>query len=573
MTDTLPRLTLTVLRNVMIEHMEPILRRCVLDIGFDLRLAVGEYDHVFQEAVGQSPLLTADPDAVLVLLHLETLSPALTRNFNDLSSEAVEAEVKRIKALSTAILAGIRRQTQALVLWAGFESPAYPALGLLDSQAGLTQSAIVHRLNDSVRRLLAETPQSCYLDLPLVAARVGLGRFFDVRFWHVWRAPYSQTGLDALAAEIVRFLRPLKGKNRKCLVLDCDNTLWGGVVGEEDIGGIRLGPSYPGSAYCDFQREILSLYRRGIILALLSKNNESDVWRVFEGHPDMVLGREHVTAWRIDWNDKAANLVALSRDLNIGLDAMVLADDSSFERKRVQSALPEVAVIELDPTRPEDYRHILASCGLFDTLTLSAEDRARGAMYRDEAERRRLCCSMKDLDAFLRSLCMEAHIRSVDPMSLPRVAQQTQKTNQFNLTTRRYNEAQILALAESRDADVLTLRLTGRFGDAGLVGTCILRYENDTARMDSFLVSCRVLGRGVEQLLLAAASRRARDRGCRVVLGEYYATAKNGQTADFYARMGFDEVGGTADRTFRLDLSGRLPEPPDHFQNITEHYA
>lgn len=565
-------LRLVALRNVMLEPLEPALARHVRGLGHILRLDLGEYDNVFQESAG-SPLLAEPADAVLVILHLEALSPDLAHGFNGLHPEMVDSEARRIEEHCAAVLDGIRRQTPALVLWAGFTTPAHPLQGILDGQAGTTQSAVVRRLNDFLRTILAQTPQACYLDLPLAAARVGLDQFFDPRFWHAWRTPYSRDGLEALAREIVRFLRPLKGKNRKCLVLDCDNTLWGGIVGEDGLAGIRLGSSHPGSAYAEFQRWALALSQRGIILALLSKNNEADVWEVFDRHPDMVLKREHIAAWRIDWSDKAANLAALARELNIGLDAMVLADDSAFERERVAQALPEVAVLALDPGRPEEYAGILASCGLFDTLTLSAEDRSRGAMYRAEAQRRRLRTELPDLGDYLQSLKMRAAFRAVDAMTVPRVAQQTQKTNQFNLTTRRYNEAQIKALAEDPDAGVYCLRLADRFGDAGIVAAAILHHEEGTARIDTFLVSCRALGRGVEDLFLALVLEEARARGCHRVVGEYWATAKNSQTADFYARMGFTEIPGAADRNFALDLAGALPALPGHFNLETEHDA
>ena len=262
------------------------------------------------------------------------------------------------------------------------------------------------------------------------------------------------------------------------------------------LAGIKLGQTYPGSIYYEFQKELINFYNRGVILALCSKNNENDVWEVFWNHPAMILKEEHIAASRINWQDKAVNIKQISEELNIGLDSMVFIDDSDFEVEFVRKTLPEVEVIHIPQTKITENRNMLLSCGLFDTLTYSIEDKNRTAMYKAQAARKNLQVIATDMKSYLKSLEMEIDIDFADEFSIPRIAQLTQKTNQFNLTTKRYSETDIKNLVESDNSDVIYLKLKDKFGDSGIVGVCILKYENKMSLFDTFLLSCRVLGRG-----------------------------------------------------------------------------
>jgi FkbH-like protein len=318
--------------------------------------------------------------------------------------------------------------------------------------------------------------------------------------------------------------------------------LWGGIIGEDGLPGIKLGKTHPGSAYYEFQQEILNLFNRGIILAVCSKNESEDVLQVFRNHPDMLLKEKHIAAFKVNWEDKPANLRRIAQELNIGLDSLVFVDDSQFEADLVRTALPEVEVIHLPENRAVEYKYILASCGLFDTLALSEEDKNRGAMYKAEAARKELLSTTTDMKTYLSSLEMQLEIRFPDTFSTPRVAQLTQKTNQFNLTTRRYSESNIREFLEASNSDVILLKVRDKFGDYGIVGACILRYDEVTALIDSFLLSCRVIGRGVEEAFLAEALKLAAQKNCQIVVGEYYASAKNAQVKDFYVKQGFQRI-------------------------------
>lgn len=556
--DQLPKLQISVLRNIMLEPIEPYLRYAGYKIGFDTRIRFGEYDNIFQEAIGgHAKLLNAEIDCVLIFARLEGLSWDLARKLPAMNPEQVNTELDRIQHFVAAVLEGIRKYCRAVILWHGFEIPIYPAYGIRDNHLAGGQLAILSNLNQRVVGQLAQHQNAYFVDLNLCLARLGAQSFYDLRYWHIGKAPYTRAAMAEIVSEDFKYLRAVKGKNKKCLVLDCDNTLWGGVVGEEGIAGIALGKSYPGSAYYELQQEILNLYHKGIILALCSKNNEADVWQVFREHPGMILKREHIAAARINWQDKATNIKQLAQDLNIGLDSMVFVDDSEFEIELISRTLPEVEVIHLPGKAAFLYQGLLASCGWFDGLMLTSEDQQRGSMYQAEAERNKVRSEVQlDVEAFCKSLNMVVTVRFADDFAIPRIAQLTQKTNQFNLTTHRYTEIDIKSLVDGDDSDVVYLGLKDRFGDLGIVGVCILKYESSKAIFDTFLLSCRALGRRIEDVMLQHGVKLAELRGSRTVIGTYAATRKNEQVKDFYANQGFKlTTSNDGIDTFVLDLT------------------
>lgn len=569
--DQLPKLQISVLRNIMLEPIEPYLRFAGYKIGFDTRIRFGEYDNIFQEAIGgHAKLLNAEIDCVLIFARLEGLSWDLARKLPAMNPEQVNTELDRIQHFVAAVLEGIRKYSRAVILWHGFETPIYPAYGIRDNHLAGGQLAILSNLNQRVLGQLAHHQNAYFVDLNLCLARIGAQSFYDLRYWHIGKAPYTRAAMAEIVSEDFKYLRAVKGKNRKCLVLDCDNTLWGGVVGEEGIAGIALGKSYPGSAYYEFQQETLNLYHKGIILALCSKNNEADVWQVFREHPGMVLKREHIAAARINWQDKATNIKQLAQDLNIDLDSMVFVDDSEFEIEMIRHALPEVEVIHLPGNAAFLYQGLLASCGWFDGLMLTSEDQQRGSMYQAEGERNKLRSEVQlDVEAFCKSLNMVVTIRFADDFAIPRIAQLTQKTNQFNLTTHRHTEIDIKSLADGDDSDVVYLGLKDRFGDLGIVGVCILKYESSKAIFDTFLLSCRALGRRIEDVMLQHGVKLAELRGSRTVIGTYAATRKNEQVKDFYANQGFKlTTSNDGIDTFVLDLTRYRHRPMAIFKTI-----
>lgn len=329
----------------------------------------------------------------------------------------------------------------------------------------------------------------------------------------------------------------------KCLVLDMDNTLWGGVLGEAGIDGIALGPDYPGNVFVDFQKRILALRDTGILLAAASKNNAADVEDVLTNHPSCLLKREHFSAFEVHWEDKATSLRRIATSLNIGLDSLVFFDDNPAERAWVKEQLPEVTVLDVS-TNILSYSSTLADCGCFDLTSLTTEDLSRSQLYAEDLQRRELQTHTGSLEDFLRGLDMTLTFGQADEQTLPRIVQLLGKTNQFNLTTRRHNAADLKAMLHAGGI-ILWAKLRDRFGDNGLIAVGIVLPEDAaTWRLDSFLMSCRVIGRGVETALLAALVQSAKNRGAQSLIGEFIATQKNQVIADFLPNNGFTMESG-----------------------------
>ena len=536
---SLPTLKLLILRNAMLEPIAPYLTYHVAKVGYKLELIWGEYDTILQECLTPHAAIASGVDAVWMMPYLPNLSPALWQRFAQLNESQISEESDRVVNYIHQCLNGLRQFSTVPVIVSLFDQPAFAAWGVADHHMPSSQTLCVQRLNEAVIKAAAHFKSVYTLNLNQIAVRVGQKHMYDQRLWDMAKVPFTLAGFAEIASDLGTFIRALKGKNKKCLVLDCDNTLWGGIIGEDGLQGIRLGNKGNGEAYQRLQQAALNLYHRGVILALNSKNNEQDVWEVFERHPDMILQRKHIAASSINWTDKATNLRALAEELNIGLDSLVFIDDNEFEIEWVKAQVPEVVCIHLPKDQPNEYASIIERCGLFDSITLSDEDRKRGEMYAAEAQRKTLKNQFANIEEYLRSLEMEITVNLADEFSIPRISQQTQKTNQFNLTTRRYSEAEIQEFVKSDNHDVVYLKLTDRFGDYGIIGTAILNYTTDQAHIDTFLMSCRALGRRVEDVFLKLCLMRSQARGCKVAIGDFIASAKNQQVTDFYPRFKF----------------------------------
>jgi len=359
----------------------------------------------------------------------------------------------------------------------------------------------------------------------------------------------------------MRFLHPLTGKVAKALVVDLDNTLWGGVIGEDGMTGIALGQEYPGAAYQQLQRALLDLSERGVLLAVCSKNNPDDALEAIDSHPGMLLRRRHFAALRINWTDKATNLRAIAEELNIGVDALAFLDDNPVERQQVRRELPEVTVIDL-PGDPMSYAATVRACPVFERLVLSSEDRQRGEYYAAQRERVELEQSATSREDFYRSLEQEIDIAPATPATIARIAQLTQKTNQFNLTTRRYTDEEISRFAAAGDGQVLSIVVRDRYGDNGLVGVALTHDADDACEIDTFLLSCRVIARTVETAFLSYVTEQAKRRGCVAVRGWFRPTKKNAPCRDFYELHGFSRVAeDNGASLWELDLRQREPVP------------
>ena len=415
------------------------------------------------------------------------------------------------------------------------------------------------------------------VDVLALDARValdGLYAWHNPELWHRAKQEVSPAAAPMYGELVMRLVAAQRGRSYKALVLDLDNTIWGGVVGDDGVEGLVLGQgSALGEAFADFQDYARELSRRGVILAACSKNDENNALEPFERHPEMVLKRSDLASFVANWRDKPANLRAIAEQLNIGLDALVFVDDNPFERDLVRHELPMVAVPEISDD-PTSYARTLADAGYFEAVSITDEDRARSGQYQGNRQRDALKARATDLDSYLHGLEMRLLWRRFDRVGLGRTVQLINKTNQFNLTTRRYTEADVLDVMRDDHAFGVQLRLVDRFGDNGIIGIVIGRLRDDADLLiDTWLMSCRVLGRQVEPTTLNLVAVLAKAHGARRLVGEYIPTAKNGMVRDHYARLGFSSLGEGSSGATRhgLDLAGFIPR--DTFVGVEEERA
>ncbi len=539
----LPKIKIFVLRNFTIEPLLPVIQGEILRMMLYPEVVVGDFATVMQTVCNtQSKLYSFAPDLIILAQWLESTSPALALKFPILSASEIEQESLRVFNELVSAVREVRKRTNVPLLLNTFPLPMFPPFGIREGVSSRSLTSTILMLNEKMQHELAKEPNVFIVDYSAVFARVGGLRAIDERLWHIAKNPLGLEVLVPLGRQYGAVVRALKAKTKKCLVLDCDNTLWGGIVGEDGIENIKLGSSYPGSFYTAFQQEVLNLQRQGVIIALCSKNNEADVWEVFHRHPDMLLREGHLVTWQINWQDKSENIKRIAADLNIGLDSIVFADDSQLECDLVKHQLPQVAVIELGQD-PSLFVRRLRNSELFGAFTSSAEDAQRTQMYRAEAERKQILEKAGSIEDYLASLDMAVEIGLADQFSIGRISQLTQKTNQFNLTTIRYTESDIASIANGKQNMVFWVRLKDKVSDLGIVGAVILRFSDSLAQIDTFLLSCRALGRGAEEVMLAHAIGLARKRGCGSLVGRYAKTAKNSQVELFYQQRGFNCAG------------------------------
>jgi FkbH-like protein len=552
----LTKFKLAILRSFTVEPIVPVLRAEGFAYGIDLDVHVGDFNTYVQDIVdADSSLYRFAPNAVVLAVRTEDVAPDLSREFADLSPEDARKAAERVVHSYEQWIGSFRQHSQAALIVHSLEHPRHASLGVLDSQSETGQSGLIRQINRELRRIAASHRGVYLLDYDALVARYGRQVWHDERKWLMARLPIAADHLLHMAREWMRFLAPLSGRTAKALVVDLDNTLWGGVIGEDGMTGIKIGAEYPGAAYQALQRALLDLSRRGILLAICSKNNLDDAMEALEKHPGMLVRAQTFAAMRINWTDKSQNLREIAEELNIGFDSLAFLDDNPFEREQVRVTLPDVAVIDL-PQNPLEYATILRDCPMFERLTLSAEDQQRTAMYAEQRQRSNAEQTFQSKDDFFRFLEQEAELSPVSDLTLARIAQLTQKTNQFNLTTRRYSETQIAEMAKQPEWNIFSIRVRDRFGDHGLVGVAIAHDQGEKCELDTFLLSCRVIGRMVETALLAHIAKSASQRGCKQLVGRFLPTKKNAPARDFYLQHNFELVEKNQDGSlFALDLT------------------
>jgi FkbH-like protein len=529
--------------------------------GLDVLAYHAPYGMALQEAAEGSGLLAHQPDITLLMLRREDLHPGLARPVVDLDGAAQTRLRAEALAQLRTIIELFRAQRVGHLVLTLLPTLSEPALGHYDAQSERPEAAWWAAFKSDVGRWMRESvASSLFLDLDEVLLQVGRNAFFDRRYWYTAQFPFASQASRDIARRIVGIGVVLKTPRAKVLVLDADNTLWGGIVGEDGIDGIALGPDYPGVAYLEFQRRILDFQQRGLILALCSKNNPADVDQVLRDHPHQILRDSHFAARRVNWLPKAENLASLAKELNLGLDSFVFVDDSDHECAAIRHALPQVEVIQT-PARPVDVPTCLDQVARLELLTLTSEDVAKTDLYAQERRRRELSENIGQAGGvvgdYLTRLGMKMRLHLNAESHLARLSQLTQKTNQFNLTTRRYDEQQMKAFIGADDWLVADFSLADTFGDSGVVGLALLRLcAPHRAELDTFLMSCRVIGREAEAAFLHALLRRLAAQGVVEVVADFVPTAKNAMAKSFLADQGFEPG---ADGRQRRDLRANPP--------------
>ncbi|MGH6908723.1 MAG: HAD-IIIC family phosphatase [Phenylobacterium sp.] len=551
------------LRSFTVEPVLPLLQAEAALAGCRIAPWVGEFNAYGQEILTpDSGLYAHGAQTVVLAVQTRDIAPALWSDFAGLSDEAVLREVDAAAERLAGLVARLRANTAANIVVHGLEPPLQPNEGLLDARRPLGQADAIAQVNRLLKARFAELPNVYLLDYAALQARHGRARFASEKKWATAKLPLSVEALSWLAQEWWRYLSLFALPQAKVLALDLDNTLWGGTIGEDGMAGIKLGDEHPGVYFKNLQRAVLDIARRGVVIALVSKNNLADAMQAIDEHPDMLIRRDQIAAMRIDWEPKAANLASIAEELNLGLDAFVFLDDNPAEREAVRRSLPQVTVPELGDD-PSTYSDILRSLPGLERLDASAEDAVRSRYYADERERKASMSGAESLEDFLASLDVRVEIAPIDAMSLGRAAQLTQKTNQLNMTTRRYTEAQLSERLGTAGWAGYVLRASDRFGDNGIVGVALTQAEGGVCEIDTLLLSCRVIGRRIETAFLAYLAEAARSGGQSVLRGWFLPTTKNAPACKIYEQAGLAcvERRGT-DELWSIDLtSGSIPTP------------
>jgi FkbH-like protein len=544
---------LGLISNATTDFLAPAILGTAARHGIALEIIRADYGQIMQEALNPDSVVnSARPAAVLLAIDYRGYAFRTCPGDARQAEEIVDACIAQVEAIRN----GIKAASGAVCILQTLAPPVEGLFGNLDRALPGTLLQLIESFNLRLAQLVRDS-DDVLLDAAGLAYAVGLAQWHDPTSWHMAKVPFSHAFLPLYADHVGRLIGAMRGKARRCLILDLDNTLWGGVIGDDGLEGIVIAQGdATGEAYLEVQRTALALRARGVVLAVSSKNTDEIARRPFQVHPEMLLKLDHIAVFQANWNDKATNIQSIAKELSLGLDSMVFLDDNPAERGLVRQMLPQVAVPEL-PSDPALYARTLVAAGYFETTRFSAEDLQRAAFYQDNSRRAAMLQNAGDIESYLASLQMVITFQPFSETGRARIAQLINKSNQFNLTTRRYSEADVAAAETDPDCLTLQVRLSDVFGDNGMISVIIGRRTGEaTLEIDSWLMSCRVLGRKVENVVLQEIVDRARELGLRELIGKYIPTDRNGLVAQHYEKLGFEKTVTQDDGTtvWRLDI-------------------
>ena len=487
-----------------------------------------------------SNLYSFMPEICFLILDARTILENLFYFPYDVSeSDRKKFVENKSKELFTLINFFVEKSSSKLIV-SNFVIPTHSPFGIFESKTDFGLQEMIIDLNQKLLTEFKNNPLVFIFDFNGFITNYGQKNVFDYRQYYLGDVKVSLEKIPYLANQLMGYVKPILGLNKKCIVLDLDNTLWGGIIGEDGFNGIKLSHNDPiGKSFIEFQKHLLSLHKRGIILAVNSKNNLDDAMKVIREHPNMILREENFACLKINWNDKVINLKEISKEVNIGLDSIVFFDDDEINRDFVRSVLPEVLTVEM-PNDPSQYVPTLLELNDFNVIKITAEDRQRGKMYLEQRHRVELQKTTTDLHEYLKKLNIKLFIKNANEFSIPRISQLTLKTNQFNLTTKRYQEEDVKNFSENEKKIVGCARVEDKFGDNGITAVFIVDKENNNEwTIDTFLLSCRVIGRGIEEGIMNHIISLAKKENVSKLTANFIPTKKNKPAESFLPTFGF----------------------------------
>lgn len=505
---------------------------------------VAGYNQYNQEILNtESNLYKFLPDVSFLLIDSRTILGDLFYYTHSISKKERKKFVDKIIDEIQKLTQAFNEKTNSKLIISNFTIPTFSPYGIVETKTDYGQHQMITELNNKLASSFSNSNSIFIYDFNNFVSKHGEKNVFDDKQFLFGDMKISLDHIPYLANDLLSYIIGYLGISKKCIVLDLDNTLWGGIVGEDSFNGIKLGPDPPGNAYMEFQRVLLSLHQRGIILAINSKNNYEDAIRVIKDHPYMILHEDHFASLRINWNDKISNMKEIANELNIGLDSIVFLDDDPVNREYMKINLSQVLTVDL-PEDPSQYAATVKNMNEFSILNITPEDRQRGKMYTEQRKRNELEKSMPDLESFLKQLDLKISIKNANEFTIPRISQLTLKTNQFNLTTKRYQETDIKKFSQDQNYMVGCAQVKDKFGDNGITGVFIVHKENPKEWfIDTFLLSCRVMGREVEKGILGYILNKAKENGIERIKAQFIPSQKNKPIEDFLPSCGFQKEG------------------------------
>ncbi|MEK6943366.1 MAG: HAD-IIIC family phosphatase [Nanoarchaeota archaeon] len=540
---------------------ESIFVKCC-EAGITPDIYIGGYNQYSQEILDDSSdLYKFNPSLVILFIDTKSILQDYFLNPYSISSGKrktyINSKFNDIKIL----IEKLEKKTTAKIVVHNFEVPVYSPIGILENRQDFGLKESVEKLNSDLRDYCKNNPKVFLFDYESFCSKIGKENTTDFKMYYMGDIRLSIQSVPYLCKDYMGYIKPLMILTKKCIVLDLDNTLWGGIIGEDGIEGIKIGNTPEGRPFTEFQKALLAMFERGVILAISSKNNFNDAIEVFKKHPDMVLRENNFASMKINWDDKASNIAEIAKELNIGLDSLVFIDDDKLNRDFVRKMLPEVTVVDM-PEDPSLYLKTLMETNDFNLFSITEEDFKKGKMYAEQRKRAELQSSSKDIDSYLKSLGSVVAIEKASSFSIPRISQLTQKTNQFNMTTKRYLEEDIQKMSNNKNEIVVSVRSRDKFGDNGIVGAAIIKKSADEWEIDTFLLSCRVIGRKIEESMLWFIIKEAKAKKAKQLKAFFIPTNKNEVAKDFYKNNGFklkEKKNGT--ELWQYDISKKYNAP------------